>query len=177
MFSPGEKLESGHYMIVKEVGQGGMGIVYHCHDELLQRDVAAKILLPEVTANKNTVEMFIQEARLAAQLDHPNIVTIYDIGKEERQGRVHHFMVMEYLTGGNLGMRLSNSALSVELFLNWMKQLATGLSFAHKRGIVHQDIKADNIFITTEGDLKIGDFGLARLGAGRVKHRTTHGMG
>lgn len=178
MFLSGEKLESGHYTVIKELGQGGMGVVYHCHDELLQRDVAIKILLPELTTNKDTLEGFIQEARLAAQLEHPNVVTIYEIGKEERQGKLHHYMAMEYLTGGNLASRINGKQLSIEHCLNWMKQLANGLAYAHKRGIVHQDIKADNIFITTEGDLKIGDFGLARLAASRAKGRPGHhGMG
>ncbi len=178
MFVAGEKLDGGHYTVVKELGQGGMGVVFHCHDEHLQRDVAIKLLLPELTTNKETLEGFIQEARLAAQLEHPNVVTIFEIGKEERQTRVHHFIVMEYLTGGNLAGRISNGQLAVEHCLNWMKQLANGLAYAHKRGIVHQDIKADNIFITTEGDLKIGDFGLAKLAAGRVKGRAGHhGMG
>jgi serine/threonine-protein kinase len=178
MFVGGDKIEGGHYTVVKELGQGGMGMVYHCHDELLQRDVAIKMLLPELTTNKDTLDGFIQEARLAAQLEHPNVVTIYEIGKEERQSKTHHYMAMEYLTGGNLASRINAKQLSIEHCLNWMKQLANGLAYAHKRGIVHQDIKADNIFITTEGDLKIGDFGLARLAAGRAKGRSGHhGMG
>jgi serine/threonine protein kinase/outer membrane protein assembly factor BamB len=177
MFTAGDKLESGHYTVIKELGQGGMGVVYHCHDELLQRDVALKMLLPELMNDQGQVETFHQEARLAAALEHQNIVTIYDIGKEDRKGKVHYFMAMEYLPGGNLSARLTQKELSIEHRLNWMKQLATGLSFAHKRGVVHRDIKADNIFITEEGDLKIGDFGLARLAEGRVRTRSVHGMG
>lgn len=178
MFLIGEKLGAGHYTVVKELGQGGMGVVYHCHDELLQRDVAVKLLLPELTTNKETLDGFMQEARLAAQLEHPNVVTIFEIGKEDRQSKVYHFMVMEYLTGGGLSTRISGNQLPVEHCLNWMKQLANGLAYAHKRGIVHQDIKAENIFITTEGDLKIGDFGLAKLAASRAKGRSGHyGMG
>ncbi|MBI4533395.1 MAG: PQQ-binding-like beta-propeller repeat protein [Candidatus Melainabacteria bacterium] len=177
MFSPGDKLENGHYTIIKELGQGGMGVVYHCHDELLQRDVAIKMLLPELMSNQDTVETFHQEARLAAQLEHPNIVTIYDIGQEKYRDKVQHYMAMEYLPGGNLAGRIAQQELSIEHKLNWMKQLAGGLSFAHKRGVVHRDIKAENIFLTEEGDLKIGDFGLARLAAGRVRTRTLAGMG
>ncbi len=174
IFSRGEKLENGHYTVVKEIGVGGMGVVYHCRDELLTRDVAIKMLLPELMSDKKNLEVFRQEARLAAQLEHPNLVTVYDIGVEERHGKQHHFLAMEYLMGGNLAVRLQDSPLSLEHALNWMKQLASGISFAHKRGVVHQDIKADNIFITNEGDLKIGDFGLARLldrrvGAGNTK--------
>jgi serine/threonine protein kinase/outer membrane protein assembly factor BamB len=144
----------------------------------LLRDVAIKMLLPELMADKANVEIFRQEARLAAQLEHPNIVTVYDIGLEERQKKHHHFVCMEYLPGGNLATRLAIERLEVELCLNWMKQLAAGLAFAHRRNVVHQDIKADNIFITNEGDLKIGDFGLARLLVGRVHYDATiKGMG
>ena len=177
MFVAGEKLENGHYTVIREIGQGGMGVVFHCHDEALQRDVALKMLLPELMNDQSQVETFHHEARLAASLEHPNIVTIYDIGKEERKGKTHYFMAMEFLPGGNLSLRLGHKELSIEHRLNWMKQLATGLSFAHKRGVVHRDVKADNIFITEEGDLKIGDFGLARLAEGRVRTRSVHGMG
>lgn len=177
IFSRGEKLENGHYTVVKEIGVGGMGVVYHCRDELLTRDVAIKMLLPELMSDKKNLEVFRQEARLAAQLEHPNLVTVYDIGVEERHGKQHHFLAMEYLTGGNLAIRLQDSPLSLEHALNWMKQLASGISFAHKRGVIHQDIKADNIFITNEGDLKVGDFGLARLLAGRVGAGNTKIMG
>lgn len=155
-----------------------MGVVYQCRDEQLMRDVAIKMLLPELMADKSNVEIFRQEARLAAQLEHPNIVTVYEFGVEERQKKQHHYVAMEYLPGGNLANRVISGPLAVEHCLNWMKQLASGLSFAHKRGVVHQDIKADNIFITTEGDLKIGDFGLARLLVGRVHYNSsTKGMG
>lgn len=155
-----------------------MGVVYHCRDELLLRDVAIKMLLPSLMADKKNVEVFREEARMAAQLDHPNIVTVFDVGTENRSGREHHFVAMEYLPGGNLAARVSQGPLPIEHCLNWMKQLAAGLSFAHKRGVIHQDIKADNIFITTEGDLKIGDFGLARLLVGRVYlNSATKGMG
>lgn len=178
IFSRGDKLENGHYTVVKELGVGGMGVVYHCRDEQLMRDVAIKMLLPELMADKSNLEIFRQEARLAAQLEHPNIVTVYEIGVEERQKKLHHYVSMEYLPGGNLANRVISGPLAVEHCLNWMKQLASGLTFAHKRGVIHQDIKADNIFITTEGDLKIGDFGLARLLVGRVHYNSaTKGMG
>lgn len=178
IFSKGDKLEQNHYTVLKELGLGGMGVVYHCRDEQLLRDVAIKMLLPELMADAANVEIFRQEARLAAQLEHPNIVTVFDIGLEERQKKQHHFVCMEYLPGGNLAARLAVERLEVELCLNWMKQLAAGLAFAHKRNVVHQDIKADNIFITNEGDLKIGDFGLARLLVGRVHYDATiKGMG
>lgn len=178
IFARGDKLEDGHYTVLEEIGVGGMGVVYHCRDELLLRDVAIKMLLPSLMADKKNLEVFKEEARLAAQLEHPNIVTVYDIGVESRSGRDHHFVAMEYLPGGNLANRVTQGALPLEHALNWMKQLSSGLSFAHKRGVIHQDIKADNIFITNEGDLKIGDFGLARLLVGRVYlNSATKGMG
>jgi serine/threonine protein kinase/outer membrane protein assembly factor BamB len=179
LFNRGEKLEQNHYTILKELGVGGMGVVYHCRDEQLMRDVAIKMLLPELMADKSSVEIFQQEARLAAQLEHPHVVRVYDIGVEERQKKQHHYVCMEYLPGGNLAHSLSSPAgRSVESCLNWMKQLASGLAFAHKRGVIHQDIKADNIFLTNEGDLKIGDFGLARLLVGRMQTDSTiRGMG
>ena len=178
IFSRGDKLESGHYTVLKEIGVGGMGVVYRCRDEQLMRDVAIKMLLPELMADKSSVEIFHQEARFAAKLEHPNIVTVYDIGVEERQKKQHHFVSMEYLPGGNLADRVVAGPLAVEHCLNWMKQLASGLTYAHKNSVIHQDIKADNIFITNEGDLKIGDFGLARLLVGRVHcNASTKGMG
>lgn len=178
IFARSDKLEDGHYTVLEEIGVGGMGVVYHCRDELLLRDVAIKMLLPSLMADKKNLEVFKEEARLAAQLEHPNIVTVYDIGVESRNGRDHHFVAMEYLPGGNLANRVTQGALPLEHALNWMKQLSSGLSFAHKRGVIHQDIKADNIFITNEGDLKIGDFGLARLLVGRVYlNSATKGMG
>jgi serine/threonine-protein kinase len=178
IFARGDKLEHGHYTVLKELGVGGMGVVYQCKDEQLLRDVAIKMLLPELMSDKNNVEIFRQEARFAAKLEQPNIVTVYDIGVEERQNKLHHFVSMEYLPGGNLANKMASGALNVEHCLNWMKQLASGLNFAHKNGVIHQDIKADNIFITNEGDLKIGDFGLARLLVGRVQYNSAaRGMG
>lgn len=178
ILSQGDKLGDGHYTVLKEIGVGGMGVVYHCRDEMLLRDVAIKMLLPELMKDKSNFEIFKQEARLAAQLEHPNIVTIFDIGVEQRRNNSHHYVVMECLTGGNLANQILEGPMPIEHCLNWMKQLASGLSFAHKRGVVHQDIKADNIFITNEGDLKIGDFGLARLMVGRMhSNAALRGMG
>lgn len=177
MFTPGDKLEYGHYTILRELGAGGMGVVYHCKDEFLQRDIAIKMLLPELMADEDTVEVFRQEARLAAQLEHPNVVTIHNIGLENREGKVHHYIAMEFLPGGCLKQRIASENFSMEQSLEWMKQLAVGLSYAHKRRVVHQDIKPDNIFITQDGNLKIGDFGLALIATGVAIERAVQGKG
>ncbi len=154
-----------------------MGVVYHCRDEFLQREIAIKMLLPELMADDDTVEVFRQEARLAAQLEHPNIVTIHNIGMENREGKVHHYIAMEFLPGGSLKGRIGKDTPSLEQYLEWMKQMATGLNYAHKRGVVHQDIKPDNIFITHDGNLKIGDFGLALIATGVAVERAVAGKG
>ncbi|MBY0357329.1 MAG: protein kinase [Candidatus Obscuribacterales bacterium] len=99
MFTPGDKLEFGHYTVLRELGSGGMGVVYHCRDEFLQREIAIKMLLPELMEEDDTVEVFHREARLAAQLEHPNIVTVHNIGTEACQGKIHHYIAMEFLPG------------------------------------------------------------------------------
>jgi serine/threonine-protein kinase len=178
MFAPGDKLEYGHYTVLRELGAGGMGVVYHCRDEFLQREIAIKMLLPELMADDDTVEVFRQEARLAAQLEHPNVVTIHNIGIENKEGKVHHYIAMEFLPGGSLKQRIEQDQnLYLEQCLEWMKQLTVGLNYAHKRGVVHQDIKPDNIFITHDGNLKIGDFGLALIATGVAVERAVQGKG
>lgn len=177
MFTPGDKLEFGHYTILRELGSGGMGVVYHCRDEFLQREIAIKMMLPELMADSDVSEIFRQEARLAAQLEHPNIVTIHNIGMENREGKVHHYIAMEFLPGGSLKERIGKEKISLEQAVEWMKQMASALNYAHKRGVVHQDIKPDNIFITQDGNLKIGDFGLALIATGPAFERTAQGKG
>lgn len=178
MFAPGDKLEYGHYTVLRELGAGGMGVVYHCRDEFLQREIAIKMLLPELMSDDDTVDIFRLEARLAAQLEHPNIVTIHNIGIENKESKVHHYIAMEFLPGGSLKQRIeSDEAIPLEQSLEWMKQMTTGVNYAHKRGVVHQDIKPDNVFITHEGNLKIGDFGLALIASGVAVERAVQGKG
>lgn len=177
MFTPGDKLEFGHYTILRELGSGGMGVVYHCRDEFLQREIAIKMMLPELMSEPDTVEIFRQEARLAAQLEHPGIVTIHNIGVENKEGNTHHYIAMEFLPGGSLRGRIGKEPVQIEQAVEWMKQLATALNYAHKRGVVHQDIKPDNIFITHDGNLKIGDFGLALIATGPAFERHAQGKG
>ncbi len=177
MFTPGDKIEFGHYTILRELGSGGMGVVYHCRDEFLQREIAIKMMLPELMAEDDTVDVFRQEARLAAQLEHPGIVTIHNIGVESKQDSTHHYIAMEFLPGGSLRKQIGKELVALEQALEWMKQLAQALNYAHKRGVVHQDIKPDNIFITQEGNLKIGDFGLALIATGPALERHAQGKG
>jgi serine/threonine protein kinase/outer membrane protein assembly factor BamB len=178
MFTAGDKLEYGHYTVLRELGAGGMGVVYHCRDEFLQREIAIKMLLPELMADDDTVEVFRQEARLAAQLEHPNVVTIHNIGIENKEGKTHHYIAMEFLPGGSLKNRIDKDVfIPLEQCLEWMKQMTIGLNYAHKRGVVHQDIKPDNIFITHDHNLKIGDFGLALIATGVAVERAVQGKG
>lgn len=176
MFTAGDKLEFGHYRILKELGSGGMGVVYLCRDEYLQREIAIKMLLPELLSDRDTVEHFKQEARLAAKLEHPNIVTILNIGMENREGVIHHYIAMEYVPGGSLRSQIGK-ANPIEQRINWMTQLCSALNYAHKRNVVHQDIKPDNVFLTQDGNLKLGDFGLAMIAAGHSLDRHMQGKG
>ncbi|PWB71669.1 MAG: hypothetical protein C3F15_12465, partial [Holophagae bacterium] len=148
----------GPYEILAPIGAGGMGEVYRAHDPRLGRDVAIKVL-PRVFADDvERLRRFEQEARAAGSLNHPNILSIYDIGTHEGSP----FLVMELLPGQNLAERLRTGALPVDAALDLATQIAQGLSAAHQQGIVHRDLKPANLFITTGERLKILDFGLAK---------------
>ncbi len=151
-----------HYKILEKLGEGGMGVVYKAHDVRLQRDVAVKFLPAEMAQDPGRLERFYVEARAASALSHPNVGTIYDI--DEAEGK--HFIAMEYIRGTTLRERIASAALPVDHALALATQVARGLSAAHQHGIVHRDIKPENIMITAEGQVKILDFGLARVGAG-----------
>lgn len=145
------------YEIVGELGSGGMGEVYRARDRQLARDVAIKLIYHGLTATPERIERFKREARAAAALEHPNILTIYDVG--EHNGRP--FIVTELLEGSTLGEEIGT--LGIVPALKYAVQIADGLSAAHSRGIVHRDLKPANIFITRRGRVKILDFGLARV--------------
>jgi serine/threonine protein kinase/Flp pilus assembly protein TadD len=149
----------GPYEIVTQLGAGGMGEVYRARDTRLDRDVAIKVLPAQFANDHVALARFQREARAVASLSHPHILAIYDIGND--QGTV--YAVMELLEGQTLGRRIKNSRLDWRSALTVAVAVAEGLAAAHAKGIVHRDIKPDNIFLTTDGGVKILDFGLARV--------------
>ncbi|NND70354.1 MAG: protein kinase [Rhodothermales bacterium] len=150
-----------HYTIEDELGRGGMGVVYRARDERLDRHVALKFLPDGLESNPGARDRFLQEARAASALDHPNICTIHDIGEDEH-GKT--FIAMALYEGRTLDAIIRDStAISVSQACSIARQVAAGLAGAHDRGIVHRDIKPSNIFVTDDGLVKILDFGLAKL--------------
>ncbi|MBI2620361.1 MAG: protein kinase [Ignavibacteriales bacterium] len=154
-----------HYKILEKLGEGGMGVVYKAQDTKLNRPVALKFLPPAVASGDQEKARFLHEAHAISSLNHPHIATIHDV--EEIEG--NNFIVLEYIEGGTLKQLLKQQQLSVREALDFATQLADGLAHAHARGIVHRDLKTDNVMITAEGKVKITDFGLAKLkGATKV---------
>jgi serine/threonine-protein kinase len=148
-----------HYEILGEIGQGGMGVVYRARDNELGREVAIKVLPEEFSADTERLSRFEREARLLATLNHPHIATVHELGHSEEV----HFLVMELVEGEDLSQRIGRGALPVQETLSIMKQIAEALSVAHEKGIVHRDLKPANVKVTSEGNAKVLDFGLARM--------------
>src|SRR4051812_15644560 len=150
---------SDRYELEELVGTGGMSSVFRAHDRLLDRKVALKILHEQYTADEDYVERFRREARSVAALSHPNIVTVIDRGEhEERQ-----FIVFEYVDGENLKRLIQRRGPApVSTALELAMQIARGLSFAHQQGLVHRDVKPQNILLNGDGQAKVTDFGIAR---------------
>jgi serine/threonine protein kinase/Tfp pilus assembly protein PilF len=148
-----------HYRVVSKLGAGGMGEVYLAHDTQLERPVALKILLPEVANDQNRVRRFIQEAKAASALNHPNILTVYEIGNAEDL----RYIATELIKGQTLRDRLFGEPLTYGETLEISMQIAAALDAAHDAGIVHRDIKTDNVMLRKDGFVKVLDFGLAKL--------------
>ena len=141
------------YRIVEKLGEGGMGKVYLAQDSELNRKVALKFLPPQFTENPEVNARFKHEARAAAALNHPNIITVYDVGEHEGNA----FIAMEYIQGQSLRNLLAKEELSTNKILDIATQICLGLSEAHQAGIIHRDIKPDNILIDDKGLVKIAD--------------------
>ncbi len=154
---PGTRV--GRYEIRSQVGAGGMGEVYLGEDTRLHRKVALKILPADLASNQDRMRRFIQEAQAAAALNHPNIAHIYEIGEEAGI----HFIAMEFIDGMTLREKIHREHTALAKLLRYLQHVAEGLAKAHANGIMHRDLKPDNIMITREGHAKILDFGLAKL--------------
>ena len=146
-----------HYKILEKLGEGGMGVVYKAHDTTLDRLVALKFLPHYLTPDAIEKERFYHEARAASALNHPNITTIHEIQEIDNQ----IYLAMELIEGMTVKKLLQEDPLSVKKVLDIAIQTCDGLAAAHEKGIVHRDIKSDNIMVTPKGQVKITDFGLA----------------
>ena len=173
----------GRYEIRSKIGAGGMGEVYLAQDAQLDRKVALKILPAELAANQDRMRRFVQEAKAAAALNHPNIATIHEIGSDRgssptvREGSTAasssggeeiHYIAMEFIDGATLHEKIHREQTELRKLLRFLQHAAEGLARAHAAGIVHRDLKPDNIMITRDGHAKILDFGLAKLIEQRV---------
>ncbi len=148
-----------HYRVIEKIGAGGMGEVYRAQDTRLGRDVAIKVIRPELARDPDRIRRFEQEARAAGALNHPNVCAILDIGSYEGTP----FVVMELLEGESLWHRLEQGPIAARKAVEYAAQAAHGLAAAHEKGIVHRDIKPGNLFVTKDGRVKVLDFGLAKL--------------
>ncbi|HLY75778.1 MAG TPA: FHA domain-containing serine/threonine-protein kinase, partial [Planctomycetota bacterium] len=149
----------GGYRIIERVGRGGMGTVYKAEQVDLQRVVALKVISEEHTKDKDFVELFIHEARAAAKLNHPNIVQVYDVKRHNE----YYYFSMEFVSGGSVQEILNKQKkISADQAVQMVLDAAKGLDYAHKKGIIHRDVKPDNLMLSETGVIKIGDMGLAR---------------
>ncbi|HEX6087620.1 MAG TPA: protein kinase [Thermoanaerobaculia bacterium] len=149
----------GPYRVLRQLGAGGMGEVFLAHDDSLGRNIAIKLLPAHLASDAEHLARLRNEARAASSLNHPHIVTIYEIGRDDSQ---RAFMAMEYVDGMTLREAMRGGAMPVRKALQLATQIADGLAAAHKRGLVHRDLKPENVMVTSDGVVKILDFGLAR---------------
>src|SRR5262247_4155789 len=160
-----------HYRVVGPLGAGGMGEVYRARDQSLPRDVALKVLPPELVESEERVRRFTFEARSASSLNHPHIVTIYEIGEDRVRGDGTsepssgslHYIAMELVQGKTLAAKIHEEKTELKALLGWLAQAAEGVAKAHAAGIVHRDLKPGNIMVSSDEYAKVLDFGLAKL--------------
>ncbi len=160
-----------HYRIVRGIGAGGMGEVYLAEDTELERQIALKVLLAEVADDEDRVRRFVQEAKAASALNHPNILTVYEIGSFENS----RFIATELIKGETLRERLQRESLTLRETLDAAAQIASALNAAHSAGIVHRDIKPENIMLRDDGLVKVLDFGLAKLTEKKTENLDSEG--
>jgi Tol biopolymer transport system component/predicted Ser/Thr protein kinase len=153
-----------HYRIIEKLGEGGMGEVYLAEDSKLKRQVAIKFLPSRIIANQTDNARFMQEAQAAAAINHPNVYVIHEIQDQEE----HPFIVMEYVDGVNLSEKIAAESISINQVVDYAIQIGEALQAAHNKDIIHRDVKSDNIMITSTNQIKVMDFGLAKL-KGSVK--------
>src|SRR5262245_40198387 len=154
-----------HYEIISPLGAGGMGEVYRARDMRLKREVAIKFLPASFANDADRLRRFEQEALATSALNHPNILTVYDIGKASSELGGAPYIVEELLEGEELRTQLKEGAIPTRNAIDYARQIADGLAAAHAKGIVHRDLKPENLFVTADGRVKILDFGLAKLKA------------
>ncbi len=157
---PRELTEHPRYRLLQQIGSGGMGVVYKAEHRLMERPVALKLIRPTLVSNPQAVERFRLEVKAAARLTHPNIVAAHDA---EQAGDTH-FLVMEFVDGVSLAWLVERRGpLTVQQACHYVRQAAGGLQHAHEQGMVHRDIKPQNLMLTRKGQVKVLDFGLARF--------------
>src|SRR3989441_1426541 len=152
-----------HYRILSRLGAGGMGEVYLAEDTRLDRKVALKILPERFTKDESRLRRFVQEAKAASALNHPNIITIHEIGEAPNESGGTHYIATEYIDGQTLRRRMTGSRLPLNVVLDIGAQVASALAAAHDAGITHRDIKPENVMVRLDGIVKVLDFGLAKL--------------
>src|SRR5437879_4074481 len=159
-----------HYRVLAQIGEGGMGVVYRARDEVLNRDVALK-LLAHGALDKVSPGHLLREAQMASSLSHPNICTIHQVGETGND----FYVVMELIEGRSLSDLMTATGLSMEIVMRYGTQIADALAHAHDRGIVHRDLKGSNVMVTPEGRVKVLDFGLAtRLDRDEISDLTVY---
>ena len=152
----------GRYALLRRLGRGGMAEVFLARQEGpsdFTKTVVVKRMLPHLIENKRFVEMFLREARVAARLNHPNVVQIFELGQDQDS----YFLAMEFIDGATLREKIHQERTELRKLLRFLQHVAEGLARAHAAGIVHRDLKPDNIMVTRDGHAKILDFGLAKL--------------